>query len=64
MDPSLATRQTRLAMDVDLMPGAGYGALLTWAPGKGPHLGERDVQVVLGVDTARVRARFVELLNR
>jgi inosine-uridine nucleoside N-ribohydrolase len=64
LDPSIVTRQTRLAMDVDLMPGASYGALLTWAPGKGPHLGERDVRVVLGVDTARVKARFVDLLNR
>jgi len=64
MNPALATRQTRLAMDVDLMPGASYGALLTWAAGKGPHLGERDVRVVLGVDMAQVRARFVELLNR
>ena len=64
MNPALATRQIHLAMDVDLMPGASYGALLTWAAGKGPHLGERDVRVVLGVDTAQVRARFVELLNR
>ncbi len=64
LDPSIVTRQTRLAMDVDLMPGASYGALLTWAAGKGPHLGERDVRVVLGADTARVKARFVDLLNR
>lgn len=62
--PTVATRQTRLAMDVDLMPGAGYGALLTWAPGKGPHQGERDVRVVLGVDTEQVRAKFVDLINR
>ena len=64
LNPSIATRQLRLAMDVDLMPGASYGALLTWAAGKGPHLGERDVRVVLGVDTAQVRAKFVDLLNR
>ncbi|WP_353228536.1 nucleoside hydrolase [Novosphingobium sp.] len=64
MNPAIATRQLHLAMDVDLMPGASYGALLTWAAGKGPHLGERDVRVVLGVDTAAVKARFVDLLNR
>ena len=64
LDPAVATRQTRLAMDVDLMPGASYGALLTWAPGKGPQQGERDVRVVLGVDDAKVRARFVELIGR
>lgn len=64
LNPAIATRQTRLAMDVDLMPGASYGALLTWAAGKGPHLGERDVRVVLGVDAAQVKAKFVDLLNR
>ena len=64
LDPSIVTRQTQLAMDVDLMPGASYGALLTWAPGKGPHLGERDVRVILGVDDARVRDKFIDLLNR
>jgi len=64
LNPSIATRQLRLAMDVDLMPGASYGALLTWAPGKGPHLGERDVRVVLGVDDAQVKTKFVDLLNR
>lgn len=64
LDPSIVTRQTRLAMDVDLMPGPSYGALLTWGAGKGPHLGERDVRVVLGVDAAAVKARFVDLLNR
>ena len=64
LNPAIVTRQTRLAMDVDLMPGASYGALLTWAAGKGPQLGERDVRVVLGVDNAQVRAKFVDLLNR
>lgn len=64
LNPSIATRQMRLAMDVDLMPGASYGALLTWAAGKGPHLGERDVRVVLGVDTDAVKSKFVDLLNR
>ena len=64
LNPAIVTRETRLAMDVDLMPGSDYGGLLTWAPGKGPHLGERDVRVVLGVDAAAVTARFVALLNR
>jgi purine nucleosidase len=64
LSPAVVTRQTRLAMDVDLMPGASYGALLTWAPGKGPHQGERDVRVVLEVDTDKVRAAFVDLINR
>ena len=64
LDPAIVTRQFRVAMDVDLMPGPSYGALVTWPAGKGPHLGERDVRVVLGVDAAQVKSKFVDLLNR
>jgi purine nucleosidase len=64
MDPSIVTRKGRLAMDVDLMQGANYGALLTWPAGHGPGLGERDVEVIYGVDKARMEAVFVDLLSR
>jgi inosine-uridine nucleoside N-ribohydrolase len=64
LDPSIVTRQVQLAMDVDLMPGPSYGAILTWQAGKGPNLGERDVHVILGVEAAKVKAEFVDLLNR
>ncbi len=64
LDPAIVTRTGRLAMDVDLMPGANYGALLTWAPGQGPGLGEQDVRVVFAVDVAKVETMFVELLGR
>ena len=64
LDPSIITRRGRLSMDVDLMPGANYGALLTWGAGKGPALGEREVEVVYAVDPARLKAMFVERIRR
>jgi len=64
LDPSLATRKGRLAMDVDLMPGANYGALLTWPAGKGPGLGEREVEIVYTVEGRKVEEMFVRLLGR
>ena len=64
INPAIVTRKGRMAMDVDLMPGANYGALLTWPAGKGPGLGEQDVEVVYRVDKARVEAMFVDLLGR
>ncbi|WP_157098780.1 nucleoside hydrolase [Novosphingobium rosa] len=64
LKPEIARRKGRLAMDVDLMPGANYGALLTWPAGQGPGLGERDVDVVYAVDKAQVESLFVELLSK
>jgi inosine-uridine nucleoside N-ribohydrolase len=64
LDPAIATRRGTLSMDVDLMPGANYGALLTWPAGKGPGLGEREVNVVYAVDVSRVEAMFVSLIGR
>jgi inosine-uridine nucleoside N-ribohydrolase len=64
IDPAIVTRKGVLSMDVDLMPGANYGALLTWPAGKGPGLGERAVNVVYGVDVPKVEAMFVALLGR
>jgi purine nucleosidase len=64
LDPSIITRKGRLAMDIDLMPGANYGALLTWPVGGGPGLGERAVDVVYAVDVKRLEAMFVALIGR
>ncbi|MDO6416925.1 nucleoside hydrolase [Sphingomonas sp. BIUV-7] len=63
-DPAIVTARGRLAMDVDLMPGANYGALLTWPAGKGPGLGERDVDLIYAVDVPKVEAMFVDLVGR
>jgi len=64
LDPTLVTRRYSMAMDVDLMPGANYGALLTWPAGKGPGMGERDVDVIFRLDKPRMEKMFVDLLAR
>jgi inosine-uridine nucleoside N-ribohydrolase len=64
LDPSVVTRRGVLSIDVDLMPGANYGAILTWPAGKGPGLGEREVEVVYAVDAPRTERMFVELIGR
>ena len=63
-NPAIVTRKVRLAMDIDLMPGPNYGAIVIWPAGKGPGLGEQDVEVVLHVDRPRMEAMFVDLLGR
>lgn len=60
LDPSIATRRETLAVSVDTDGGAGYGNTLSWAAGKGPGLGEREVGVVFEVDVAKVNALVVE----
>jgi inosine-uridine nucleoside N-ribohydrolase len=64
LDPHIVTRRGTLAIDVQTEPGAHYGGLLTWPAGKGPGLGERDVDVVYGVDVPMLNRMFVDLLGR
>ncbi|MCX6953923.1 MAG: nucleoside hydrolase [Verrucomicrobia bacterium] len=64
LQPSIAARRELLAVDVDTDSGAGYGNTLSWAPGKGPGLGEREVSVVFDVDVAQLNALVVERLTR
>ncbi len=63
LDPSIATQRETLAVSVDTDGGAGYGNTLSWAAGKGPGLGEREVSVVFEVDVAKVNALVVERLT-
>ena len=64
LDPWLATRSEKIAIDVDTDAGAGYGNTLSWPAGKGPGLGERDATVVFDVDVARLEQLIVERFNR
>jgi len=64
IDPTLAKRSARLAMDTDIDHGPHYGATLSWPEGKGPGLGEPDVTVVFEVDVPRLERMFVELIGR
>ena len=52
--PGLITQRSTMAVDVDTgADGAGYGNTLSWPAGRGPGLGERDVEVVFAADVAR-----------
>lgn len=64
LDPTIAKRTGRLAMDTDVDHGANYGATLSWPEGKGPGLGEPDVTVVFEVEVARLERMFVELIGK
>ena len=65
LDPGLATRRTTMAVGIDTgAEGAGYGSTLSWPAGKGPGLGERDVDVVLEVDVPKLEELVVDLLTR
>ncbi len=46
------------------MPGANYGALVTWPAGKGPGLGEQTVNVVYAISVPRVDELFVALIGK
>jgi purine nucleosidase len=64
VEPSLATRVERLAVDVDTDHGAGYGNTLSWPAGGGPGLGEHDVDVVFDIDVARFEQWCVDTFTR
>ena len=64
LEPAIATRTEKLAVDADTDSGAGYGNTLSWAVGKGPGVGEREVNVVFDVDVAKVNALLLDRLTR
>jgi inosine-uridine nucleoside N-ribohydrolase len=60
VDRSLVKSEIVARMDVDLMPGAGYGTAQLWKDDLAPHKGEQLVHVVTGIDTARFVATFTQ----
>ncbi|NOW45856.1 inosine-uridine nucleoside N-ribohydrolase [Novosphingobium sp. SG751A] len=58
LDPTLVTKKFTARMDVDLMPGAGYGTAQMWKDELAPHRGEQIVEVVENIDVPRFLARF------
>jgi len=58
LDPTLITKKFTARMDVDLMPGAGYGTAQIWKDDLAPHRGEQMVEVVETIDVPRFIARF------
>lgn len=65
LQPSLIRHQDNMSLDVDTNPGAAsYGETLSWAPGKGPGLGEPVCEVVRAVDVAAFNAMFVTAMGQ
>ena len=63
LDPSIVTRRQAMLEDVATGDGADYGSTLSWPLGRGPGLGEREVDVVQDVDVARFERLTVQLLS-
>jgi purine nucleosidase len=63
LDPSLVTRSQKMLVDVAAGDGADYGSTLSWPLGRGPGLGEREVEVVQDVDLGRFERACVKLLG-
>ena len=63
LDPSIVTRSKTLLVDVDTSYTAGCGNTLSWAPGEGPGLGERPMNVVFEVDDPRFERMTLTLLK-
>jgi inosine-uridine nucleoside N-ribohydrolase len=63
LDPSLVRRSQKMLVDVAAGDGADYGSTLSWPPGRGPGLGEREVEVVQDVDVDRFERLTVQLLS-
>jgi len=64
LDPSIIRHADKLAVDVNVDHGAGYGATLSWPAGGGPGLGEPDCLVVRSVDIPRLEQAFVDAMRR
>ena len=63
LDPSLVKRSQKMLEDVAVGDGADYGSTLSWPIGRGPGLGEREVEVVQDVDVPRFERLTVKLLG-
>jgi len=63
LKPSLVRHADQLTMDIDINPGANYGATLSWMPGAGPGLGEPTVTVVRAIDVKGLERLFVSVLS-
>lgn len=63
LDPTLVRHSRRLLEDVATGDGSDYGSTLSWPLGRGPALGEREVEVVEDVDVPRFERLVVRLLG-
>jgi purine nucleosidase len=64
IDPSIITKEEKLAMDIDISHGAGYGNTLVWLPADAPGLGEQVVNVQTDLNLAKFNQMVIELLSK
>ncbi|KLD72656.1 nucleoside hydrolase, partial [Xanthomonas hyacinthi DSM 19077] len=64
LEPTLVVRADALCVDANTQFGAGYGDVLSWAPGYAPGLGEQRQAVVREVDVPRFERMLVRLSTR
>jgi inosine-uridine nucleoside N-ribohydrolase len=63
--PSLIHQRDALLLDFDTNPGGpNYGGTLSWAPGKGPGVGETNVEVIRAIDVPAFEGLFVKLMAK
>jgi purine nucleosidase len=63
LDPTIIAKSDRLAMDIDVDHGAGYGSTLSWPTDFAPGLGEPTVTVVRSIAIPRLERMFVRLIQ-
>ena len=63
LDPSLVKRRQDMLVDVAVGEDADYGSTLSWPLGRGPGMGEREVEVIEDVDVPRFERLTVQLLT-
>jgi purine nucleosidase len=64
LDPTIIKHSDRVAMDIDISHGQGYGSTVSWAPANAPGLGEPVVTVVRAIDIPRLEQMFADEVRR
>lgn len=64
LDPSIITKEEKLAMDIDISHGAGYGNTLVWLPANAPGLGEQVANVQTDLNLEKFNKMVIELLSK
>jgi len=64
IDPSIITKEEKLAMDISIAHTAGYGNTLVWLPENAPGLGEQVVHVQTELDLEKFNKMVIGLLSK
>lgn len=64
LQPAVVTQREAMLVAVDTAFTANYGGTLSWPLGRGPGVGEREVEVVMDVDVPAAEEITLDLLTR